>query len=229
MKVGIVTINFGRLSVLRLFARSIERLRKDCGWFPVVCVSEREDEAICKKHGIHHIYQKNDPASEKWNTGVKWLMTQEVDYIMIVGSDDIVSTDLFQKILAEADKGVDMIGVTKLYFYCASGKHKGILLHFVSPKILGVCKTIKIDIIRALGGNICTNGKSWAMDASMHKNISPRVKTSAIVDGVVCDVKSSKSLNRFTFWLGKLRNHINPKLFYDTLSEEEMHQLKRVQ
>jgi glycosyltransferase involved in cell wall biosynthesis len=72
--IGIVTINYNRPRILDLWLASIDRLRKAVGWFPAVVVSERADADACGDHGVHHIYQENEPVSFKWNTGVQWLM-----------------------------------------------------------------------------------------------------------------------------------------------------------
>lgn len=224
--IGIVTINYCRPKILALFLASITRLRKDMGYFPVVCVSEKEDAIMCQKHNVHHIYQRNNPASEKWNTGVKWLLEQGVDYVMILGSDDIISSELLKNIMAATEKEPDVIGVDAVYFYCSFGPHRGTFLKLQSQKMLGVARTIHRRVLEKVNGNICTNNKSWAMDASVTKTILPHVNSKVIVKGMIVDVKSKKNLNKISYWMSKIKNRLDPQLFYGFCSPEEMRILR---
>lgn len=227
MKIGIVTINYNRPRVLDLWLASMDRLRKECGPMPVVVVSEREDADACAKHGVHHICQGNNPVSFKWNTGVQWLMEQGVEYVMIVGSDDIVSTDLMRKILAAAnyrvspDYGYDVIGVDKLYFYGNIRGRSSVFIPLQSHRMLGVCRTISRSVLEPINGVICPKGVGSGMDALVTKTIAPHVRSTKIVEGMVVDVKSRRNINRLTYWVGKIPHRLPAEQFYTILSKEE--------
>lgn len=220
-KIGIVTINYNRPRILDLWLASMDRLRKECGSMPVVVVSERGDAAACADHGVHHIYQENEPVSFKWNTGVQWLMEQGVDYVMIVGSDDIVSNDLMRNIWAAAEGGYDVIGVDKLCFYGNIRGRSGLLIPLHQHHMLGVCKTISRSVLEPINGVICPTGRNYGMDALVAKTIAPYVKSTKIVDGLVVDVKSRRNINRLTYWVGKIPHRLPAEQFYTILSKEE--------
>lgn len=234
MKIGIVTINYNRPRILDLWLASMDRLRKECGPMPVVVVSERADADACADHGVHHIYQQNEPVSFKWNTGVQWLMEQGVDYVMIVGSDDIVSTDLMRKILAAAnyrvspDYGYDVIGVDKLCFYGNIRGRSGLLIPLHQHRMLGVCKTISRSVLEPINGVICPKGVGSGMDALVTKTIAPHVRSTKIVDGMVVDVKSRRNINKLSYWAAKIKDRLPLSTFYDILSKEERILLERV-
>ncbi len=221
MKIGIVTINYNRPRVLDLWLASTDRLRKECGSMPVVVVSEREDAAACAKHGVHHIYQGNNPVSFKWNTGVQWLMERGVDYVMIVGSDDIVSNDLMRNIQAATGCGYDVIGVDKLYFYGNIRGRSSVFIPLQSHRMLGVCRTISRSVLEPINGVICPKGVGSGMDALVTKTIAPHVRSTKIVEGMVVDVKSRRNINRLTYWVGKIPHRLPAEQFYTILSKEE--------
>jgi hypothetical protein len=222
MKFGIVSISYRRTEVLHLFLSSIKRLRSEIGIdFPVVVVGDEEHKDICDNYSVHHITQENHPATRKWNTGVEFLMMMDCEYVIILGSDDIMSTDLLKNLIKEMEKGTDLIGINKVYFYAGDGKFKGTLRELLAPKsILGVARTIRRGII-AQAGTLWKVDKSWGMDHICLRSILPYVKTRAIVEGVLVDVKTHESLNKFTFWVSKIPSASPVKIFHDILGEEE--------
>ena len=224
MKFGIVTINYRRQEILKLFCKSMARLRKDTGIdFPVVCVSEEADKKLCEKHNIHHITQGNYPVSRKWNTGSRYMRDIGCDYIVITGSDDIISTDLFKKLIVQMEKGISFIGLQEIYFFGTYGRLKNRLYHVKFNSVIGVCRVIHRSVLDKVDWKLCNVDKNFGMDGIMLKNIRPHITTRAIVDGMVVDVKSAINLNSITFWATKARGVTLPNdTFYNILSEEEI-------
>jgi hypothetical protein len=231
---GIVSISYGRNSVLRLFCAGIKRLREETEIFiPCVIVGDADHKAICDEYHVHHIPYSQEivlnnkgekvkpPASPKWNIGVEYLMGLGVDYVTIMGSDDIMSTDLMKTLMAAMEKGYDLIGVKEIYFYDANGKHKG-MLRKLGPtvNILGVARTISRRVIEQTHP-MWRVPKSWGMDGDCLMTIWKTVQSKHVVTGVVVDVKTGENLNKFSFWLTRLKTGSNPEILYNILSEEE--------
>jgi glycosyltransferase involved in cell wall biosynthesis len=227
---GIITISFRRAKVLELWCASIKRLRLETEQFiPAVVVGDAEHYEICSKYHIHHIAMQNHPATRKWNKGIEYLMGLGVDYVMILGSDDIVSTDLLKTLMTTMESNVDLIGIKTIYFYCAEGKQKGQIRKLVSTNTLGVCRTIHRRVIEQTGV-LWKKDSSWGMDSECARNIAPFVRSMKVVDGIVVDVKNSESLNKWTMWSGRLpESACAPKeLFLGILSEEEKEILESI-
>jgi hypothetical protein len=221
VKFGFVTISYRRSEVLHLFLSSIRRLREETDYFICVVVGDEEHKEMCDRYAVHHITQTNHPATAKWNRGVDFLMRMGCEYVCILGSDDILSTELLKSLIAEMDKGIDIIGINTVYFYAGDGKYRGNLLKCVSPKhILGVARCIRRGIIEEVGVP-WNKDRSWGMDHIVLQNIMPYLKTSAIVEGVCVDIKTEESLNTFHFWISRLKNRCQPEIFYDIMGEEE--------
>lgn len=225
MTFGVLTINHRRPAILNLFLASMKRLRDGVGVnFPVVCVSGIEDKKMCAQYGVTHLVQANRPASEKWDTGLSYLKTLKLDYVLVLGSDDIMSTDLLLSYITEMEKGVDLIAVNEIYVYCSQGDLKGNLIYYKTEKILGVGKCIHARVLNKVNwrGWSTTTPRNWGMDALLSRNTNQHIVTTSLLSGVIVDVKSADSLNKFTMFV---RNHkgvpAKVQIFYDILGEEE--------
>ena len=226
---GIVTVNNGRPKVFKLFCASMKRLRTQVGIdFPVVCVSGVEDRNTCDEYGIGHIIQANKPVSKKFDTACKYMQKLNMDYICVLGSDDILSTSLLKSLISEMNKGISLIGIKELYFYGTEKQFKGKLLYIRLTSLAGVCRTIHKSILDKVDWMPWGADKDWGMDSLAMKRIRPYVTTESVVEGMVVDVKSDCNLNRFSYWNSKVKEPTPAKVFYDTLSDEEFEILQTI-
>jgi len=230
MKIGIITPNYRRAKIFELWAASIERIRRDLKIeLPAVCVSDINDNKTCSEHNIHHIIMPNRPVTNKFNAGMEYMGSLVMDYVIISGSDDIFSSDTIAKIIVEAEKGYDMIGLSTLYFYAADGIHKGKLCKLnYTNRALGVGKTISRRVLNQINWKPWTRERNWGMDVLVTMAIRQYVKTQKLLDDVfVVDVKSRENINKSTMWFNKLKNNmIDSVEFYNILGEEEKQILK---
>jgi hypothetical protein len=225
MKFGIITINYNRQKVLKLFCASIKRLRNDVNiHFPVVCVSGMEDRQICEEYNIAHIYQDNKPATAKWDTAMSYMQKEQVDFVIIMGSDDIMSTECLRNIMSEMQHDTDLIGLQSMYVYCAEGKSKGCLKHITTRGIFGVGKTINKRVLDKVDWKPWSVSvpRSSGMDAVAARNIAEHVKTRVFVGGTIVDVKTHDSLNKFSmFERNGHGTNVDNSIFYKIMGEEE--------
>jgi hypothetical protein len=226
---GILTISYARPQILRLFLANIKRLREQVCYFPCVCVGDAEHGDLCNEYFVNHVAMPNHPATAKWNRGIKYLRSLDLDYYIILGSDDIISNDLLVSLVKAMGEGYDLIGISTIYFYSAEGKRKGHLKKLYSHKqVLGVARTISKRVVDAVVGDLWSRPSSWGMDGICMKTIMPHVKSVKIVEGMAVDCKSSESLNRYSFWDGKIQVEETPQEFYNILSSEEIQILSEI-
>lgn len=220
---GLLSISYRRPQILQLFLASVKRLRNDVGYFTAIVVGDDEHKGLCEAYEVFHVTQQNHPATAKWNTGVNYLMSLGCDYIVITGSDDIISTPLMLNLISEMNKGTDLIGIDTIHFFASDGKHKGRMRKLVAKnQVLGVARCISRNVIEKTGLPLWNKNSSWGMDGICLRNIRPHVKTMKIVEGFCCDVKSEKeSLNKFSFWLSRNIEEEDPQRLYEILSDEE--------
>jgi hypothetical protein len=233
LTLGIITINNLRPQVLKLWCSQIKRLREQLTtYIPAVVVSGEEDWAICNNYKVWHITQQNNPATAKWNTAMRYMRDQGVDNVMITGSDDIISTRFYQSTLEQVEKGIDLIGISSLYFYAGDGKDRGKLVKLSptdphSTRILGTGKTVSKKILDQCNWTLWNPerkpewNRNWGMDAIAQKTIDRYDHTKVIIDEMLCDVKTKVNLNSFNVW-GKRLPQVSPTEFYKILSEEEL-------
>jgi hypothetical protein len=220
--IGCVTCNFGRLPILKIFCAGINRLREQTNLpIPTICVGDADGKELCEAYGIEHIEHKNKPLTGKFNTAV-YALKNRVDYCMILGSDNVISTETFLRIQEEADKGTDLIGLDSVYFYAMDDVYSGKLLHFRHTKVLGVGRTVAARVLDNLHWRPFTREQDRAIDTVMLDAVRPFVRTSKLLsDGFVFDLKTSHNLNGIGFWAKKLGFLPNSNLLFSNIGEEE--------
>lgn len=230
-RIGIIAPNYGRKNIFNLWCASIQRLRIEMGcYMPAVVVSEEEDKGMCQRYAIHHITQKNNPVSAKFNTAV-YALQGEVDAVMIMGSDDVISTRTFNRIACEIDRGYDLVGVDTVYFFATDGVNKGKMVKLVAHnRILGVAKAISASVLDRVDWKPWNVEKNWGLDAVAQNAIKPYVQTSKVVeDAEVFDLKSKTNINKATFWIGqKIKQLEDPEKLFSILGQEETEILKQI-
>jgi hypothetical protein len=226
---GIITINHNRPQVLKLWCASIKRLRKETDTFiPAVVVSGVEDKDICHGYNIGHITFPNKPCTAKWNRAFEFMRSMSMDAVMILGSDDIVSTALLRNTYTRMEEDIDVMGVNSFYFYCGQGVDRGKLVLLNRPNknsFLGIAKTVSKRVLDQCDWVLWDQERNWGMDAIANRTINKYAKTKAEVGGMVVDVKTRVNLNSFRLWSQRLPK-VNPQEFYKILSEEELNILK---
>lgn len=222
VNLGILTINFKRPQILRLWCAQIKRLRADLGIeFPAIVVSEEEDKSICDSYGVAHITHPNKPVSEKWNVAMRYLRSVGATNCLILGSDDIVSSGFIRTTLDQCAQGKDLIGIKTLYFYCGQGLDKGQMVIFKSKQFLGTGKTVSSRVLDQCDWSPWDMAKDCGMDDIASKTFAKYAPDRTVIDGMVVDVKGRLNLNSYRIW-GKRLPSVPAKEFHDILSEEEL-------
>lgn len=230
MRIGIIAPNNGRPHILRLYLACLQRLRIDLGTdIPAVVVSGREDKNICVQYNTYHIEAPNNPVSNKFNLGMSF-MQDKADAVMIMGSDDLISTDTFKRLVAEVEKGYDLVGVDQVYFFATDGINKGKMVLLERPdRMLGVAKIISSRVLDKVNWQPWVKERNWGLDGIAQEAIRPFVSTIKLVKGAeVYDLKSKENLNKSTFWFGKIKELQDPAKLWSILGEEETQLLKQI-
>lgn len=97
MKILILTAIQGRQHITELFLLGIERLKIFSGHdIRLFCVcSEKEDSDFLKSKGVSHCTFENRPLSAKFDYGFKQALKYDFDYLMTLGSDDLLDHNIF--------------------------------------------------------------------------------------------------------------------------------------
>jgi hypothetical protein len=225
---GIVTINYLRPLVLRLWLVSMDRLRSQFGNFPVVCVSGAEDKTICDKHNVSHIALPNKPLSDKWNAGFGFMGDAGVDYVIILGSDDIMSNEYLERAIEAMNTGIRLIYTKEIYFYSAMKDYTGQLFLYKHRNPLGVGRCIHASVMEKLNWMPYTYAKNYGMDAVISKAVSLYVHKSREIKAPIVDVKTRTNMNSIRIWARKVEIPTPSEVFYNFLSQPELDMLERI-
>lgn len=107
-----------RKEVCNFFAKRMQTVRESLGIETLIVGSEGElSRSVAERCGHHYVEFPNRPLSRKFNAGMEALRYHKPTHVMILGSDDIVSTSLFEAYIALLHQSdYDLIGITDLYF-----------------------------------------------------------------------------------------------------------------
>jgi len=100
------------------------------------------------------------------------------------------------------------------------------VLNNVSVNALGIYYILETSIVVPVGKYIIDDDMEWG-EATI-KIKQPDITTQSVVEGMVVDVKSEMNLNHFSYWNSKVKEPTPAKVFYDTLSNEELEILKTI-
>ncbi len=129
-----------RPEITEICFMGLDRLRKNSR-FPIECfavISEESMIGLCEKYNIKYTFYKNEPLGEKKNHGLDEAMKLEWDYLIEIGSDDIVKDELIEKYSEYAGK-YEMFGTKdSVIINSENGKCR----RLVSDTVFGLGRTI---------------------------------------------------------------------------------------
>lgn len=122
MKISIITGVWKRPDIFKMFAKGVHNLNHDIN--VIVAGSEgAKSRKMVENEGFIYIEIANQPLATKMNATALKAKELDSDYTICMGSDDVLSPELFQHYLKWMKKGYDFIGIQDMYFYdVVSGK-----------------------------------------------------------------------------------------------------------
>lgn len=225
MKISIITASHLRKNVLKLFFLSMDRLRNESGIdIDVICVGDQDQKTMADKHDIHFIPMPNKPVSRKFQKALTTAKSYSPDGVLILGSDDIISTQTINNLSSGLDE-VDVSGLSLIYFYSTLPDTAGMLLEMQRGYMFGAGKMIGGELLNKLNWVLWEKDANFGLDGMAIKRMQAIPYTHTISCGTLVDVKSRINMNKFSFWQKKLYS-VDPYIFLDILSERERQQLE---
>lgn len=110
-----------RPEITELCFKGIQRLKAyDPDRFRIsalAVISEREMIPLCVKYGINWTFADNLPVGRKKNRGFNIAFNFQWDYLLEIGSDDLLRNDILDLYEPMMLKGVPVFGTNRLVFY----------------------------------------------------------------------------------------------------------------
>lgn len=122
MKLLIYTALWKRPEVSEICFMQIDYLRsyfkpKGVEIIPFVVLSEEEMKPLCDKYKVGYCEAENFPVGRKHNIGLFESLKIKWDYMMLIGSDDLVSAKYMDIALKEIEKKTVFAGPDVIYFF----------------------------------------------------------------------------------------------------------------
>jgi hypothetical protein len=210
MRVAIISAMWKRPEVFTVFAKRCQQLQKKFNTISIVVGSEgKTSQRLANLHGISYIEQINQPLGRKMNTASIRAKDYNPDYVLCLGSDDLISDSTFSYYLQLMEEGYDYIATEDFYFFDSKTKKASYWAGYRND-----FKGMPCGAGRALSKRICQklNWKLWydekysdvldtAMDEQLrtfyHKDILINLKKNNLM---AFDIKSSTNMTPFELW-----------------------------
>src|SRR5690606_37269132 len=146
----------------------IDRLRKS-GLYPIdtMCViSEKSMIPLCEKYNIDFVMHKNEPLGEKKNIGLNYAMLKSWDYMLEIGSDDVLKTEILEVYRPFFEREVEFFGIKHFMFV---NSEDGSCRDYKSDTIFGAGRVIKRSAIErvAYGADVMAKETLIGLGVSM--------------------------------------------------------------
>jgi len=128
MRIAILTAIHNRIELTEIFIERTKRAIEEANTTneyvlcSVISIDSKKPKNLDGRQMLI-TYTDNDPLGKKWNAGMRHARTYaDPDYVMILGSDDLISSSLLELIDHKINQGYEFISFKDLYFYSLNRK-----------------------------------------------------------------------------------------------------------
>lgn len=183
-------------------------------------ISEESMIPLCEKYGVNWVMYKNEPLGEKKNFGLSKAKEFEFDYLMEIGSDDLILNELLDDYKNYIGK-YDFFGINDAaYINSETGDCRRLISN---NSTYGAGRMIHRRILESVNWKLWNDGINKGMDNNsilslLRKGIGYKKVKPMEFPGVI-DVKSDVNIWKFNYYLGY---HYDIKEILKRLSKEEV-------
>ena len=212
MKIAIVSCVWKRPKVFEMFAKGVKNLIDNSKNEYVVIISGSEGEQskqMVEKYGFIYVEVPNDPLSVKANAPVLIAKEHNVDYVLAVGSDDVITPELMLIYDKYMKIAIDYIAVLDFYFYDTTSRRSlywgGYLEEYRKGYACGAGRVISKRLLDLWNWQPWEVRHSKGLDNSIQEKLKNTPHTSEVFSikehGVYAlDIKSSTNMTPFAHW-----------------------------
>lgn len=184
----------------------IKRLQKhpDFHIQAVAVISEESMIPLCKMYGIHWVMAENTPLGAKKNKGLQHCKQFVFDYLMEIGSDDLILNELLDDYKNYIGK-YEFFGINdSAYINSETGECRRLISY---QSTYGAGRMIHRNILDAADWKLWNDQINKGMDNNsilslLKKGIGYKKVTPMDFPGVI-DIKSKENIWKFNHYLGK--------------------------
>lgn len=135
---------YQRPHITELCFQGIKRLQQSFDIDPICIYSDTDNKNIVDQYGFEGYRFKNDQLGRKLNFGIERALESEWDYIMHIGSDDIISDDLIRLYQPLMKEGKRAFGINTVHFYNMLSGEAAVS---VNPYAYGCARVLKRSVL----------------------------------------------------------------------------------
>jgi hypothetical protein len=143
MKIHLLTCFFRRRNITEIYLEGIKRLSKDFDIDYTFVTSEDEDTRYLTEKGYETYVYENHPLSDKWQFGLNTALQKKWDYLLIMGSDDLLSNEGLGLLL---DNSYSNKGFGDIFFYNSPTKEWA-YMKYEKDRLIGAGRLISREAI----------------------------------------------------------------------------------
>ena len=203
MRIAMVTGVWRRPEVFEMFAKGVKHLGVDVD--VIVAGSEgSRSRRMVEAKGFTYVEVPNQPLAAKMNATT--MLAEGYDYVICMGSDDILSPELMKHYLKYMNEGFDFIGIEDCYFYDLRTKRAaywgGYRERYRQGVTAGIGRCISKKLMEKWEWQPWEVSDSKYLDNSMQGRISGKQVTLNCKElGVYAlDIKSVINMTPFKLW-----------------------------
>lgn len=205
MHILILVPIWGRPEITHLWGYALEGFVTE--EMTVLTILSKEDKYfkdnfdIIHDCGFQYCEYSNKPLGRKLNAGIEYALTLEWDYLMNLGSDDLIHPAILQLFSPFLDQKIPFFGINRVFFYEKITKK----LAKSVPYVWGAGRMISrhlIENLRSNGGFLYNSDFSRGLDCNSMDTIQEKVgiKYELIDSGnfpYIVDIKTWDNINDF--------------------------------
>lgn len=181
----------------------INRLRKS-GRFPIeafAVISEESIIPLCEKYNVEYCFYKNEPVGEKKNFGLAEAYKKEWDYLIEIGSDDLLK-DEYLKAMAPYFGVHDLLGIGHVVYI---NSEDGACRRYQTRTSFGLGRAISRKAIDKVGTKLWADRLNKGMDNNSnfffarHGVLEKKVISS---EPLAIDIKGPDNIWPFNYLIG---------------------------
>jgi hypothetical protein len=213
MKVAIVTAVWKRPEVFAMFAKGVKHLQENCPEIEFVVIVAGSEGWKTNKMvtdcGFLYIEIPNEPLALKVNAPVRLAGRLNVDYVLCVGSDDIITPELMELYIKHMRAGIDYIAVSDFYFYdTVTGKSLywgGYTEPYRKGHACGAGRLISKRLLTIWGWKPWDIQHNKILDTSIQEKLKRTPHTNVVLslkenNVYALDIKSETNMTPFNLW-----------------------------
>jgi hypothetical protein len=209
-RIVIGTMIWKRPEVFRFWAACVDNLREHFPELEIIACAVgsdgEESRELAESCGVHYREFPNQPLREKADARLRFCKTFKPDWILFLGSDDVICPDLLREYVRLMEDGADIIEVSDLYYFdTATGQtaYSSGYTHRRHGEPLAVARCINAAVAEELDWSLWRSQGRSSLDGAIHRRLSQsdfrRDRVTVKDSYLVLDIKTEVNISPANF------------------------------